>query len=161
MMKTRSPNSWLYSCRQTGGMCLAPGLSRIWIHLQETPPMTSASDLSFLFNVSFFFYGRLFPRLCSLSSYTPSLLTFTSPLTWIPPSFVLLFMWFLRTLPFAALPPHLWPVVGLSVQWLPTVGLGWLSTLPLITPQEFLIYLPGKWNRSGERPDDIMLIHTL
>lgn len=54
-------------------------------------------------------------------------------------------------LPSAGLPPWLWPVVGLSVQCSPSVVLGWLGTLPLITPQQFLICLAVKLNRGGER----------
>lgn len=78
----------------------------------------------------------------------------------LSPSFLLLFMSFLPPSPSPALPPRLWPVVSLSVRCSPTLGLRRLSTLLLITPQYLPIYLGEKWNRGGERPEDIMVTHV-
>lgn len=106
-----------------------------------------------------FFPSTLFCLLKPCWGSSLWLLTSVYQPDWISPSFLLLFMLFPPPSPSPALPPCLWPVVGLSVLCSPTVGLGWLSTLLLITPQQSPIYLAVKWNRGGERPVDIMVIH--
>lgn len=94
-------------------------------YIHEKPP-------AFIFFL-FFTIPSFFSFLCSFHSPP-----FPPPQALISPSLPLLFM--------LSLPPSLWPVVGLSVQCSPTVGLGWLSTLPLITAQRLFIYLAVKWN---------------
>lgn len=70
-----------------------------------------------------------------------------SPPPLIPASFLLLLLFFL--------PPSLCDQRSVCQ---PTVALGWLSTLPLIAPQQLAIYLAVKWSKGGEGPEDITII---
>lgn len=107
---TRSPNSWMYTCRQTGGTCFTPGLSPVWMH----------THLSL---ISHFFIKALSSCLCSV--LVPTFNLQLSPgfnfSVFRPP----LFMLFLPPLPSVGLPPWLWPVVGLSVLVKYSAGLVW------------------------------------
>ena len=144
-------------------MDITPALSRILIHLHKPPTLSPVCLVSLIFYLFFVtVYLAVLSALVSIhtplafnmySSSSFNFFIFPPVVYLIPPSLPP------SPSPSPALPTRLGPAVGLSVQCSPTAGLGWLSTLPLITPQQLPIYLAVKRNRGGEGPEDIMVIH--
>lgn len=97
-------------------------------------------------------YKRTHKNNCSIRKHSPSSVVICP----LPPSSCLVFAPVCGPLP-APLPGSgQWLVCQCSAhpQWAWGDG-----TLPLITPQQLLIYLAVKLNRGGETTDDIMVIH--